>query len=106
MSRRQLKTDDEMGFLMAIYDDLKENELLFKSSCVIELRPTAKRGHFEWIVSAYKATGEGGEPLMLTTRTPYPSVTANRLYASLYRAVISIGGVQAREWHPDESERG
>lgn len=96
MARRALKTDDEAGFLMAVYDDWCENELMFGVQIEMRLVRGKQRGTFDIVCDVYKSSDELGRQLLETTRTPYPSHSANRLHAGLYRAQIAAGGVLAR----------
>lgn len=96
MSRRQLRSDDEDGFLMAIHDDLTESKALFNVQVEMYLMPASTRGAFHIICYAYKRPRKPGDEPYATSSTPYPSSQAKRLHAGLYRAAIRIGGELAR----------
>jgi hypothetical protein len=96
MSRRQLKTDDEAGFLLAVHDDLAETRQLFHVQIEMLLIPASTRGHFHITCYAYAVPRKVGDQPIASSATPYPSAHAMRLHAALYRAAIRIGGECAR----------
>lgn len=96
MARRNLKSDDEAGFLMALHDDITESKALFNCQIEMEFMPASKRGEFHIICYAYKRPRKPGDAPYASTSTPYPSPHAARLHAALYRAAIRIGGELAR----------
>lgn len=91
MARRQLKTDDEAGFLMAFHDDIRETEQLFGVEVGVSVRLTKTRGLIEIRASAWKADPVRGDRCVAVFETRYPTASANRLHAGLYRAAIGIG---------------
>ena len=97
MSRRQLRSDDEAGFLMAFCDDLRESELLFgvEIECVV-LRGR-KRGELHINMIAYKTPRKPADEPFAITDTVYPTAGADRLHGGLYRAAIRIGGELSRK---------
>lgn len=97
MSRRELKTDDEAGFLMAMYDDLRESELLFNVQIECVLLKGKTRGSLNINMIAYKLPRKPLDEPYAITNTPYPTASANRLYGGLYRAAIRIGGELAQK---------
>lgn len=106
MSRRRLKTDDEEGFLMAIYDDLCETEALFNVRVKIEFKRANRRGGFQLHASAWKDVGKADERCVATWVGEYPTAQANRLHAGVYRAAIGIGAACGRAGLPYEGETG
>lgn len=106
MSRRQLKTDDEAGFLLAIYDDVSETESLFGVKVKLEFKRTNVRGHFQLHASAWKDVGKADERCVATWVGEYPTASANRLHAGFYRAAIGIGGACGRAGLPYRGEEG
>lgn len=106
MSRRQLKTDDEAGFLLAIYDDVVETEALFSVKVKLELKRGYKRGLFRLHATAWKDVGTPDERCVATWEGEYPTAAANRLHAGFYRAAIGIGAACSRAGLPYAGERG
>lgn len=96
MARRQLKTDDEAGFLMAFHDDVRETEQLYGVEVGISIRLTKIRGTLEIRASAWKSDPIHGDRCVAVFETRYPTVSANRLYAGLYRAAVGIGAACSR----------
>jgi len=101
MSRRALKTDDELGFLLAFCDDLAESEALFNVQIEVVILRTRKRGEIAINCFAYKRPRKTGDEPYATSTTPYPTAAANRLHAGLYRAAIRIGGELSKKWHDE-----
>lgn len=97
MSRRQLKTDDEAGFLLAFFDDLAESEHLFRVQIECVLLRARKRGEININMIAYKLPRKPGDEPWAISNTPYPTASANRLHGGLYKAAIRIGGELARK---------
>jgi len=104
MSRRQLKTDDEDGFLLAFYDDVKETEALFQVKVKVELKCTTKRGQLRFVASAWKGVGTPDERAVATWEGEYPTAQASRLHAGLYRAAVGIGAACSRAGLPYRTE--
>lgn len=104
MSRRALKTDDEAGFLMAIYDDVKETEALYGVKVKIEIKLTTRRGVIAIHASAWKDVGKADERAVALFTCEYPTASANRLYAGVYRAAIGIGAACGRAGLPYRGE--
>lgn len=92
MTRRQLKTDDEAGFLRAFRDEVFDLVADYKVRVEFHLAlPVAGPG----VVIrgfAYQKDGSGAEQLYAACEQPYPTHSALRLHAALYRAAIKLGG--------------
>jgi hypothetical protein len=97
MGRRTLRTDDEEGFLIAVCDDLAESEALFNVQIEMVILRTRVRGQLKINCIAYKQPRKAGDAPYAETTTPYPSASALRLHAALYRAAIRIGGELANK---------
>lgn len=106
MSRRTLKTDDEAGFLLAIYDDVSETEAMFGVKVKLEFKRTNRRGCFQLHASAWKDVGQPAERCVATWVGEYPTASANRLHAGLYRAAIGIGASCGRAGLPYREDQG
>lgn len=91
MARRQLKSDDEVGFIRAYRDDLADTEAMYHVIIRCELvRPLHGTG-LEIRMTAHKRGQESSEAPWCEARYLYPTHSANTLYAALYRAAIGIG---------------
>jgi len=106
MARRQLKTDDEAGFLMAVYDDVRETEMLFRVKVKFEVKLTSKRGQLRIYASAWKGVGTPDERGVAAFECEYPTASAARLHAALYRAAIGIGAACSRAGLPYQQSDG
>lgn len=104
MSRRALKTDDEMGFLMAISDDVAETQQLYRVLVKLEFKPLSQRGHFRIIATAWKDVGKPDERCVASWQGEYPTAQAARLHAGLYRAAVGIGAACGRAGLPYRHE--
>lgn len=100
MARRQLKTDDEEGFLRATYDDIRETEAMFNVKVKLEVKLTTKRGQMRLEATAWKGVGTPDERCVATFVCEYPTASASRLHAGLYRAAIGIGAACSRSGLP------
>jgi hypothetical protein len=100
MSRRQLKTDDEAGFLMAFCDDIRETELLYGVKIEVRLVPGRTRGQVNIDCEAWKRHQDGGSERVAEFKGQYPTASAARLHAALYRAAIGIGAQCGRAGLP------
>lgn len=91
MSKRELRSDDEAGFLRAFRDEMFDLVETHKVRLEFTLRvPVGTPGiviHGE----AFKRDNEGYEQFYAAFDQPYPTHTANRLHAALYRAAIRLG---------------
>lgn len=100
MSRRTLKSDDEMGFLQAAWDDMVETQLLYHVKVKIELYAIAPRGTIRIRASAWKDVGKPLERSVAEWEGQYPTAQANRLHAAVYRATVGIGAACGRAGLP------
>lgn len=91
MSKRQLKADDEEGFLRAYRDELLDvaHDHNCQVSCSLVL---PLQGHGLRIrMRAYQWGDDGREECLATFDQDYPSHTATRLHGALYRAMVRLG---------------
>jgi hypothetical protein len=104
MSRRQLKADDEAGFLVATSDDISETQQLYRVVIKLEIKPTSLRGRFRIQASAWKDVGTPDERRVATWEGEYPTAQASRFHAGLYRAAVGIGAACGRAGLPYRHE--
>lgn len=106
MARRQLKTDDEEGFLIAYYYDLRETEILYNVRIETHIQLTSKQGELRINHFAYRKPRKPGDEPIGSSSTPYPTPAALKLHAALYRSAVRIGGELANkglERHQEEN---
>jgi len=106
MARRTLRTDDEEGFLAAVWDDTKETELMFGVKVKYELKLSSVRGKLKLETTAWKDVGKATERIVAEFMSEYPTASAARLHAALYRAAIGIGAACGRAGLPYRTEEG
>lgn len=91
MPRRQLRADDEEGFLRAYRDELldvaHDHNCQISCSVVVPLRQPGLMIRLR----AYQLDQEGREECLATFDLPYPTQTAARLHSALYRAMVRLG---------------
>lgn len=104
MARRALKTDDELGFLAAVWDDARETELLYGVKVKFEVKLTPQRGKLRLYASAWKGVGGPEERCVADFTSEYPTASASRLHAALYRSAIGIGAACGRAGLPYRQE--
>lgn len=104
MSRRQLKANDEAGFLMAVTDDIAETQQLYRVLVKIEIKPTSIRGRFRIKATAWKDVGMPDERAVASWEGEYPTVQCQAFYAGLYRAAVGIGAACGRAGLPYRNE--
>lgn len=100
MARRQLRADDEEGFLAATWDDVKETELLYGVKVKMEFKLSSVRGKLRLETTAWKDVGKPVERIVAEFTSEYPTASAARLHAALYRAAIGIGAACGRAGLP------
>lgn len=91
-SKRNLRSDDEAGFLLAFCDELADTEELFGVQVEVVVLRTARRGQLNINCFAYKTPRKPSDEPFAVSYTQYPTAAATRLHAALYRAAIRIGG--------------
>jgi len=96
MSRRSLKTGDQDGFILAIWDDLVDTQEMFGVETEVIIRPGKMRGRLLFLVRAYKAPRTAGDEPYAEGLLEWPTHAASTLYALLYRAAVRIGGECSR----------
>jgi hypothetical protein len=104
MSRRNLKADDEEGFLKAVSDDVHETESLYRVKVKIEFKALSARGKFRIIATAWKGVGTLEERCVAEWNGEYPTLQAMRVHAALYRAVVGLGAACGRAGLPYRHE--
>lgn len=91
MSKRQLRADDEEGFLRAYRDELldvaHDHNCQISCSIVVPLRQPGLMIRLR----AYQLDEHGREECLATFDLPYPTHTATRLYSALYRGMVRLG---------------
>jgi hypothetical protein len=90
MSRRQLRTDDEAGFIRAFWDETMD--LVQEEGVRVEwlLQLPVRTRSLELYGVAYKKDANGDEQFYAAFRQPYPTPSAARLHAALYRAAVRL----------------
>lgn len=106
MARRTLRTDDEEGFLAAVWDDTRETELMFGVKVKYELKLSSVRGKLRIETTAWKDVNKPTERIVAEFTSEYPTAAAARLHAALYRAAIGIGAACGRAGLPYRQEEG
>jgi len=98
VSRRQLKTDDEWGFLLAFWDEVRDLERDYDAVVTWDIRLSSKRG----VISIHgRATGSEEGPLkgaVIHAQLEYPSASVLRLHAALYSAGIRLSVAVSHEY--------
>ena len=98
MSRRQLKTDDEWGFLLAFWDEMCDLERDYDATVTWDIRRSSRRG----VISLHgRATGSEDGPLkgaVVFAQLDYPSASILRLHAALYSAGIRLSVAVSHEF--------
>lgn len=107
MSRRQLRSDDEEGFLRAFRDEILDMSLYYSVRVVFSLRLPVDRSGLVIHGEAYKEDANGYEQVFAVADQPYPTHSASRLHAALYRAAIKLGAAirDKIRSEPGESEQ-
>lgn len=102
MSKRQLRADDEEGFLRAFRDECFDVVLTHSVRLEFTLRLPVQSPGLVIHGEAFKRDENGDEQVYAAFSLPYPTHTANRLHSALYRAVIRLG-VEVRDRERAES---
>jgi len=98
MSRRQLKTDDEEGFLRAFRDEVLDLAEVYQVTVEFTLRVQVLTRKLVIHGEAFKRDSEGQEQVYAAAEQEYPSHSVVRLHAALYRAAVKLGGaIRERE---------
>jgi hypothetical protein len=106
MSRRQLKADDEAGFLRAFRDEVMDLAIDYDVHIRFLLNHPKGAPGLMIIGQAFKNYGTSDESVYATAEQPYPTHAATRLHAALYRAAIRLGGAVVERKRADESGDG
>lgn len=92
MSRRQLKTDDEEGFLRAFRDEVLDLVADYGVRVEFTLRLPVYGVGLVIHGEAHKTDLAGDEQVYAAADQPYPTHSVARLHAALYRAAVKLGG--------------
>jgi len=98
MSRRQLRADDVDGFVLAIWDEIKDTEETYGARCLMDLRLGDHRGHISAHVRVVREDAERGELLVGSADVQWPSHHSTSLHALLFRLAIRANLVASHEW--------
>lgn len=90
MSKRQLKSEDVDGFVIAFYDEVRATEEMYQVRCSFDLRLGGSRGALSLHAQAVRDAEEGPDHLVATADVRWPSVTQASLHAWLYALAIRI----------------
>lgn len=91
MSKRQLKADDESGFIRAWKDEIADLASNEDVRIVVTLRAPVQAEGLVIHCEAFKWDWLDSDVLYASFSQPYPSHTATRLHAALYRALVRLG---------------
>jgi hypothetical protein len=100
MSKKPLRSEDEAGFMTAIWDDLTETEVLYGVRCRIEIAPSQGRGVLRITGTAWKDVGKPDERCVAEWQGQYPTAMAVKFYAAIYRACVGLGAACGRAGLP------
>lgn len=98
MSRRQLKADDEWGFLLAYWDEVTDLSEDYKVDVTCDIRRTRERGKIAFHLTATGIEGGPLEGAFLVADLQYPSPSATRLHAALYSAAVRLAVAVSHEY--------
>lgn len=103
MSRRELKSDDEAGFIRAWKDEMFDLANEEHVRLEVTLRAPVREAGLVIYCEALKRDDFGYEQVYAHFSQPYPSHSANRLHAALYRALVRLG-VEIRDRRRAEAQ--
>ena len=106
MSRRQLKTDDEAGFLRAFRDEAFDLVGYYHVRVEFTLRLPITGEGLVIVGEAFKADASGAEQVYARSEQPYPSHSVLRLHAACYRAAVKLGGAIRERERSDAQKNG
>lgn len=96
MSRRQLKTDDEEGFLRAYKDEILDTQENYQVRIVMNVEVRYGRPGVTFVGSAYSLAEDATGLAVAEVEQQYPTHSASRLHAGLYRAAIALSVALSR----------
>lgn len=103
MSKRELRSDDEAGFLRAfkdeVFDLVAEHGVRVEFTLRLPVQAEGLVIHGE----AHKRDAQGYEQLYAAFSQPYPTHVANRLHAALYRAAMRLS-IEVRDRERAEAQ--
>lgn len=101
MSKRNLKSSDEEGFIRAFCDDLADTEAMYHVHIYTSIvRLMGKRG-IDIVQEVWKGPQTASEQPWIRQRYVYPTHASATLYAALYRSAIGIGAAIANKRHDE-----
>jgi len=98
MSRRALKTDDEEGFLRAYKDEILDAQESYKVKIEVEIEVRPERPGVTFLGTAYSLNRETGPVAVAHAEVRYPTHSASRLHADLYRLAIALSVALSRDY--------
>lgn len=93
MSKRNLRAEDEDGFIRAFNDETRDTELTYDVRIVWQLCKGRDANALYLRGTAHKADENDCEQVWAHTEYRYPTHRTNRLYAALYAAAIALNVV-------------
>jgi len=100
MSRRTLKTDDELGFIKAYRDEILDTQAMYGVEITVDIRVKEGTPGLKFFLFARGVDGRPLEGKLVTAEYRYPTLTATRLHAGLYQAAIRLN-VAVQNAHRD-----
>lgn len=104
MSRRQLKTDDVDGFVLAFWDEVRDTELLYQVTITLDMRVKAARGGFSYHALAVRTDEDGVDRPAGAAQVDWPSSRFTSLHAMLYRLGLAIAVDCGKEYQQRTGE--
>lgn len=104
MSRRNLRADDEEGFLRAWRDEVLDLVATYPVRIEFLLCVPVRQPGMLIRVVAYHKDAQDAEQVYAVAEQPYPTHAATRLHAALYRAAIRIAGAIVERRRTDRGE--
>jgi len=98
MSKRALKSDDVDGFILALWDEVKDTERLYHVSVDLTLRLPDTRGGLRAYAHAYERLSEPTGECVAYARVDWPTDKAISVHAWLYRLGMLLN-VEVQKWH-------
>lgn len=99
MSRRQLKSDDVDGFVMAFWDEVVDCEKLYNVKITMDLRLKPQRGQLTFFARAEQEQESGPDRLVACNHVSWPTDKATTLHALLYRLAMGLNRLIQDDYH-------
>jgi hypothetical protein len=104
MGKRQLKSDDVDGFMLAFWDEVMDTAKLYNVTVLVDVRIGLQRGRVTFHACALDNGDNGYEGPVAASEVHWPTHKATSVHALLYSLACKLN-IEVQRWHRERTGR-